>query len=205
MKPKFLSGIGALFAALLIVGAIFVPAVSAQSRESMEVVTTDEATLSLIDELWGTDITIGEYLEKVHPEYLADMSDDEKANVYQRKMPWSAADLQSTNSRAASSVVVHAMISKNNPFINFGGSTQFYGDEVPGYIYVEAFLRNGADQTVGSTARSARNATYVEATNMVAYPETDDYRVYAWGYAIPVDEHEPSPEDQEWTGEITYP
>ncbi|ABN58006.1 hypothetical protein Memar_2081 [Methanoculleus marisnigri JR1] len=109
MKPKFLSGIGALFAALLIVGAIFVPAVSAQPRESVEVVTTDEATLSLIDELWGTDITIGEYLEKVHPEFLTDMSDDEKADVYQRKMTWSATNLQSTNTRAASSVVVHAM------------------------------------------------------------------------------------------------
>ncbi|HOD86640.1 MAG TPA: hypothetical protein PLB80_07450, partial [Methanoculleus sp.] len=29
MKPKLLSGIGALFAALLIIGALFVPAVSA--------------------------------------------------------------------------------------------------------------------------------------------------------------------------------
>lgn len=200
MKPKFLSGIGALFAALLIVGAIFVSAVSAQSHESMEVITTDEATLSLIDELWGTDITIGEYLEKVHPEFLTDMSDDEKADVYQRKMTWSATDLQNTNTRAASSVVVHAMISKNSPFINFGGNAQFYGDEVPTYLYVEAFLRNSADQTVRTAAYSVRGASYVEATNMVAYPEADDYRVSAWGYALPS-----NVEDQEWTGWLTYP
>ncbi|KDE54567.1 hypothetical protein [Methanoculleus sp. MH98A] len=200
MKPKFLSGIGALFAALLIAGTLFVPAASAQSYESMEVITTDEATLSLIDELWGTDITIGEYLEKVHPEFLTDMSDDEKADVYQRKMPWSATDLESTHARAAPSVVVHAVISKDYPFIEFGGNAQFYGDDDPSYLYVEAFLRNGADQTAGSTSRSVRNATYVEATNMVAYPEDDDYRVYAWGYALPS-----NVEDQEWTGWVTYP
>lgn len=200
MKPKLLSGIGALFAALLIVGALFMPAVSAQPRESMEVITTDEATLSLIDELWGTDITIGEYLEKVHPEFLTDMSDDEKADVYQKKMPWSATDLQSTNTRAASSVVVHAMISKSSPFINFGGSIQFYGDNDPSYIYVEAFLRNHADKTVGSASKSGNNVRYVEGTNMIAYPEADDYRVYAWGYALPSDA-----EDQEWTGWVTYP
>ncbi|KUK69043.1 MAG: hypothetical protein XE11_2658 [Methanomicrobiales archaeon 53_19] len=200
MKPKFLPGIGALFAALLIVGAIFVPAVSAQSRESMEVITTDEATLSLIDELWGTDITIGEYLEKVHPEFLTDMSDDEKADVYQRKMTWSATNLQDTNARSASSVVVHAMISKNSPFINFGGNAQFYGDDDPSYLYVEAFLRNSADQTVRTAARSVYGQSYVEATNMVAYPETGNYRVYAWGYALPS-----NAEDQEWTGWVTYP
>lgn len=200
MKPKSFSGIGALFAALLVVGTIFVPAVSAQSHESMEVITTDEATLSLIDELWGTDITIGEYLEKVHPEFLTGMSDDEKANVYQKKMPWSVTVLQNTNTQAASSVVVHAMISKNYPFINFGGNIQFYGDETPSYIYVEAFLRNSADRTVGSTSKSGNNVRYVEATNMIAYPEDDNYRVYAWGYALPS-----NVEDQEWTGWITYP
>lgn len=53
---------------------------------------------------------------------------------------------------------------------------------------------------MGSTSRSAHNATYVEATNMIAYPEEDTYRVYAWGYSLPS-----NAEDQEWTGWVTYP
>lgn len=200
MKPNLLYGISALFVALLIVGAVFVPTVSAQSHESMEVITTNEATLRLIDELWGTDITIGEYLEKVHPEFLIDMPDDAKKDVYLQKMAWSATNLQSTNVLSASSVVVHAMLSKDNRRIDFGGSAQFYGDDVPDYLYVEAFLRNKADQTVRSAARSVRDASYVEGTNMVWDPDPDTYRVYAWGYSLPS-----NLEDQEWAGPVTYP
>ncbi|ABN58007.1 hypothetical protein Memar_2082 [Methanoculleus marisnigri JR1] len=65
---------------------------------------------------------------------------------------------------------------------------------------MEAFLRNSADQTVRSTSRSACNVKYVEATNMIAYPEDDNYRAYAWSYALPA-----NVEDQEWTGWVTYP
>lgn len=35
---------------------------------------------------------------------------------------------------------------------------------------------------------------------MIAYPEEDTYRVYAWGYSLPS-----NAEDQEWTGWVTYP
>jgi len=200
MKTKSLSGISALIVALLIIGAIFVPAVSAQPQEPMEVATTDEATLRLIDELWGTDITIGEYLEKVDPEALTDMPDEVKKDVYQRKMPWSADDQESTNALSSPSLVVHAMLSKSVPKIDFGVSAQVYG-AVPEYLYVAAYLRNSTtDQTVGTTAHSVFNASYDEATNMVYYPPDGTYRVYAWGYSV-----SPNLEDAEWAGPETYP
>jgi len=49
MKPKSLSGIGAMFAALLIIGAIFVPAVSATTSKNVQDSTADEITLGMID------------------------------------------------------------------------------------------------------------------------------------------------------------
>lgn len=186
MKTKSLSGISALIVALLVVGAFFVPMASAQPQEPMEVATTDEATLNLIDELWGTDITIGEYLEKVDPEALTDMPDEVKKDVYQRKMPWSADDQESTNALSSSSLVVHALLSKSVPMLNFGVRAQVYG-AVPSYLYVAAYLRNSADQTVGTTAHSVFNASYDEATNMVYNPDPDDYGVYAWSYSVSPD------------------
>ncbi|MCK9277608.1 MAG: hypothetical protein M0P22_05930, partial [Methanoculleus sp.] len=44
MKPKFLSGIGAMFAALMIVGAIFVPAASADRTSPEDAI--DDTDLS---------------------------------------------------------------------------------------------------------------------------------------------------------------
>jgi len=48
MKPKFLSGIGALLAAMLIVGAIFVPVVSATTSENVQDNIANENALGLI-------------------------------------------------------------------------------------------------------------------------------------------------------------
>ena len=54
---------------------------------ALKAVATDEQ-LKIMNELEGTDITIGEYMQKVWPEFYAEMSDEQKEKINNWKKSW---------------------------------------------------------------------------------------------------------------------
>jgi len=150
--------------------------------------------LELINKLWGSDITIGEYMEKVHPEHLVDVPDEVKKDMYLRKMNWpdentATAESGSTDTRqtlrATLQVIGDLTIYWNH--INFWSTATLQGADRASYIYVESFLKNSADSTVGSTSGSNTNTNSVACSNNVAWPAAGYYHVHSWGYTTSPD------------------
>ena len=55
---------------------------------ALKAVATDEQ-LKIMNELEGTDITIGEYMQKVWPEFYAELDDEQKEKINNWKKSWS--------------------------------------------------------------------------------------------------------------------
>ena len=55
---------------------------------ALKSVATDEQ-LKIMNELEGTDITIGEYMQKVWPEFYAELDDEQKEKINNWKKSWS--------------------------------------------------------------------------------------------------------------------
>ncbi|MBQ3718614.1 MAG: hypothetical protein II893_04365 [Methanomicrobium sp.] len=54
---------------------------------ALKAVATDEQ-LKIMNELEGTDITIGEYMQKVWPEFYAELDDEQKEKINNWKKSW---------------------------------------------------------------------------------------------------------------------
>ncbi len=81
---------GIILLALLLAGMVVVPAVSAATALEGKTIAwnaTPEQVVK-INELWGKDITVGEYYEQVSPEFLVDMPADLKEKIYKKKWNW---------------------------------------------------------------------------------------------------------------------
>lgn len=206
MKEKM--GVGLGCTVLLLLALVCIPASAGE-----QIVTSDAATCALIDELWGQNISVGEYFEQAHPEVLAEMPDDVRSEIYEQKMTWpetTVADENSLVGRLTSlrdsflDCTAHMSMEyyQNNPNhplgISFGGTTQT-SETVP-YLYLEVFLRNDDDQTEGSTAHSVNNAAHDSAENLVTYPPNDRYYTYVWSYCTG-----PYHEDWDSTNTRSYP
>ena len=48
----------------------------------------NESQLALLNEIWGADITMGEYYELIYPEFLAEMPPELKEEIYNKTMEW---------------------------------------------------------------------------------------------------------------------
>lgn len=64
------------------------PATDEQKQSWSYSVTANEEQLETIRELWGQDITRGEFMEKVFPESLEDMPEDILEGLYETKITW---------------------------------------------------------------------------------------------------------------------
>lgn len=62
---------------------------------ALKAVATDEQ-LKIMNELEGTDITIGEYMQKVWPEFYAELDDGQKEKINNWKKSW-PDDVKSVN------------------------------------------------------------------------------------------------------------
>lgn len=163
---------------------------AADTRDSsLRVSHSTPEQVEMINKLWGSDITIGEYMEKVHPEHLVDVSAEEKKNLYQRKMTWpdGKKDRMTELSRLTSLTVFGYITKVSSTRIDYRGKSEL-SSGVAGYIYVEAFLVNAADSNVDSTAASSRGANSVETvTKMYFSPANGNYHVHTSGYTITPD------------------
>lgn len=153
---------------------------------ALKAVATDEQ-LKIMNELEGTDITIGEYMQKVWPEFYAELDDEQKEKINYWKKSWSD-DTKSVskqeNTRATS--VVTAYATKGNNRIEFGGKSQITNGNAPTYHYIEVKLRNSADVIVRSTAFSNAELS-VAASNLYMNPSPGSYTVTSWAYSLTPD------------------
>ena len=188
---------------ILCIGAL--PVVSAAEANTPAPIISHATPeqIKLINELWGSDITIGEYMEKVHPEHLVGVSDDVKKEMNQRKMIWpdeTGENKISELSKLVSLTVTGRIQKYSSTRIIYGGKARL-SSGIASYIYVEAFLVNAADSQVDSTSASANSAGSVDTGDkMYFWPDDGSYHVHAWGYTIT-----PGYEDSDHTGSITIP
>ena len=182
---------GSVFMLILLFASALIGVASAEDEKG--VVRSDATTeqLSLINELYGKDITVLDYMENVHPEHLVGIPDSYKKNMAGQKMTWWAMEPKSvTNDEQPAldraTVSVSATVYKFDwRTIRFGGTCTASGLEgPPWYIYVEAFLINrGTGQTVDSTSASSQQGVWsVTASKDKLYPANGQYYVHAWGY-----------------------
>jgi hypothetical protein len=172
---------------LCIVTLPLVSAADASSSSSRTSIASQDQ-VDTINALWGSDITIGEYMEKVHPEHLAGVPNEVKKDMYTRKMIWpdeKPVDSANGDSRVSTlaSLNVIGDLSIYSNHVNFW-STATLSSGTASYIYVESFLKNAADTTVGSTSGSNRGTNSVACSNNVMWPAAGYYHVHSWGYTI---------------------
>jgi hypothetical protein len=180
----------------------------ASASEERGLIRSDasEAQLELINELHGQDITVLEYMEKVHPEHLVGVSDLMKENMASQRMNWwgkePLTDEKSKADRATVSVTATGYTADWRT-IHFGGSCAASGlQNPPWYIYAEAFLIDrDTGKNADSTAASSRNVWSVSAPKDKLYPDNGQYYVHAWGY-IPTPYYA---EDYDDTGVFNFP
>ncbi|MDN7013848.1 hypothetical protein FGW20_12590 [Methanoculleus sp. FWC-SCC3] len=90
-KKHILRGFSILLVCLL-VSIVFTPHVSASEVGSpdsqMEYYAADAARIEVADQLWGQDISMGEYYEAVMPDFLADMPEEVRVHLYTVKWVW---------------------------------------------------------------------------------------------------------------------
>ncbi|MEA2034307.1 MAG: hypothetical protein U9N40_02265 [Euryarchaeota archaeon] len=186
----------ALLGIFLIFGLIIcsVSPVSALKAEA----TADQ--LKIMNEIEGTDITIGEYLQKAWPQFYEELTDEQKEKVNKWKKSWpkpSSGNSVSENENTRASMSTNAYISSGTNRIYYSGDSTVYGG-TPGYHYIEVKLKNSADQTVSSTAYS-NSESYIEASNIKMYPSSGYYTSNAWSYSLG-----PDTEDSDSAGPMYY-
>ena len=189
------------------IGIALVPVVSAANTGTASANVVSNATpeqLEKINALWDTDITIGDYMEQVHPEHLVGVSDDVKKIMHQRKVIWPDAKNETKIaqlSKLTASLSVTCTITKvSSSQINYYGRSALSSGEAV-YIYNEAFLRNAAGTKVDSTSISSQYVNSVTTqTKMYFWPANGNYHVTSYGYTI-----SPNLDGAGQTGTISIP
>lgn len=163
--------------AILLAGIALCPPVAAFEQG----ISANRSQVAMINRLWGKDISIGEYMARVHPEILAGMPEKVRADIGSHRMIWWNSTGATAGGTRDSFIHVFASIGKTSRYITFGGTADTISP-VP-YLYVEAFLVNDAGQRVGSVMNYVYNGRHVSTSYLVYGPSPDYYRTEAWGYS----------------------
>jgi len=205
MKQEFVKH-GIMFLIICLICIATIPLVSAGSTSDDKVLVTRATPdqVKMINALWGSDITIGEYMEKVHPEHLVGVPDDVKKEMYQRKMNWPEEEnnnaISSISNQVKSMLAILTVTGYATPNWNRVDFTSTATcSQVASYIYVDSFLKNAADTSVGSCSASSQNGIGVTCSNMVTWPAAGNYHVHSWGYTI-----SPSSEDSDHSSSVYF-
>lgn len=165
--------IGVVLLALLLAGMIFVPSVSAAATNAGKVmnITSTPEQIVKINELWGKNITVGEYFEQVQPDLLVDMPADLKEKLYTMKWVWPDSSTRTLNAISPNMVNGWSVTcsgntpSKVSTVISFSGSASCSGG-TPYYMAFTTYLENSANQIVAQTGQTGFSITNVANSNM---------------------------------------
>jgi hypothetical protein len=114
------------------------------------------------------------------------MPESVKIDIYKQKMNWGSSNSRtalsdrSANKLLSNFIDVTAASSKSPNGIYYHGRAMT--SSPVSYLYVEAYLKNDAQQVVSSTSWHVAGSDAM-AYNNVYYPSSDLYYVHAWGYA----------------------
>ena len=182
-----------IFLLVLLFASALIGVASAADEKGVVRSDATEEQLDLINELHGKDITVLEYMERVHPEHLIGIPDSYKENMASHKMTWwstePAPDNDTNDDQPALDRATVSVSATGYKFdwrtIRFGGTCTASGLENPPWdICVEAFLINrDSGQTVDSTSASSQQGVWlITASKDKLNPANGQYYVHAWGY-----------------------
>jgi|GEM_PF-2396593 len=183
--------------ALLLVGMAMVPMVSAEDGKTIVdgnivyVATASPAQLEKINELWGKDITIGEYLTQVHPSLLEDMPADVKKTIFEKKWRWSTAEEMTVPPKSTDSsntdVDCSVFLISAGSVVRYGGGALYNNNPAPTMLQSSTYVRNSADQLVSSTGAVGYNVKRVYADNQFVPPVHGTYHAQTFGQSTSPD------------------
>lgn len=176
----------------LVLACALIATVSAADENGVVRSDATETQLKLINELWGKDITVLEYMETVHPEHLVGVSDSIKKSLDGQKMKWWG------NEPASAGEIADGVVEKDRATVTvtaigytvdwrtiyLSGTTYSNDIAQPWYIYADASLINrDTGQTIASTSASSQaGIRQITAWQNKLYPANGQYYVHAWGY-----------------------
>jgi len=197
---------GTVFLITLLLAVSLVVTVSAVEEKGVVRTDASKVQLELINELHGKDITVLEYMEKVHPEHIVGISESAKKNMAAQKMKWWGKELSPGEKSILTPTVsvIATGYTADWRTIHFEGTCTASGmANPPSYIYVEAFLIDTeTGNSVDSTSASSRDGVWsITAPKNKLYPDNGEYKVYAWGY-IPYPYYA---DDDDETNEFDFP
>jgi hypothetical protein len=181
--------ISVILLALLLVGLTLVPAVSAAKSIEGRVIgfNATQAQVDKINQLWGKDISVGEYYAQVEPEMLVGMPADLKAILYKKQWVWPGSSGIPTVSPMVSGITCTAPLPTkvNGVVIQFSGSATSVGSGAPYYMAFTTYLENSAGQVKASTGASGFNpTTYLTSSNMWQPTGSGTYHSYTTAFTI---------------------
>jgi len=139
MKRKGISCALTVLLILVTMSAAMVSAVSAEECQQWSIDSDDEQ-IKLINELWGTDITIGEYYEKVFPLHLEGLEKDLQNHLYTLKVTWPEPDLETK------------VASADTKDTNLAAKFEELGEQSG----IKYFIVTFGDSTISAVGRSVR-------------------------------------------------
>jgi hypothetical protein len=188
MKPlKYLAIMLVLLAAMAMI-----PCVSAAPNMDGKVIraTASQDLVDKINELWGRDITVIEYFEQVHPEFLVNMPDEIREKLSKKKWPWPDSSDNEIKTESPSLLAVPITCEGSLHFhpavIHFAGKSEYTGN-APWYMAFATYLKNTADQVKTSTAASGYSVTYLNSDNMWQPDAFGFYRTHTTAFSLSPD------------------
>jgi len=198
---------GIILLALLLAAMVMVPMVSAEKNMTGKIIraSATQEQVDKINELWGKDITAGEYFEQIHPEFLVDMPAEIKEKLYKKKWIWPISPVTETKTQSNSlmritSITCYSRLSALPAVIAFSGESNFYGG-TPWYMAFATYLVNSADQVKASTAASDYSVTSLDSSNMWQPDVSGSYHTHTTAFSLSPD-HDAIPYH---SGSITWP
>ena len=128
-----------LVLSILCIGTLPVVSAADANTNSVRISSVSPDQMKLINSLWGSDISVGEYMEKVHPEHLVGVPDDVKKDMYKHKMIWPDGNNKDRISALSSAinVAVSGTISKiSSTRIQYSGTATVTGMSSPPQLYL---------------------------------------------------------------------
>jgi len=181
--------IGAILLGFLLVAMVLVPIVSAAPDMAGKItrVSATQDQVDKINELWGKDITAGEYFTQVHPELLVDMPDEIREKLFKKKWVWPESPNEDSITKANSLLVLpitcQGSLHKHPAVIHFAGMSQYSGS-APWYMAFATYLVNSGDTVKASTAASGYYVTYLNSDNMWQPNAAGTYHTHTTAFSL---------------------
>ncbi|NMB78722.1 MAG: hypothetical protein GYA23_06460 [Methanomicrobiales archaeon] len=155
------------------------------------VASASQEQVDKVNELWGKDISIGEYLTQVHPSLLEEMPPDVKEEIFKTKWRWptteemaapanqevSDAALDSSNTDVDCSV----FLTSAGSAVNYGGGALYNNNPAPNYLQSSTYVYNGASQVVATTGSQGYSVKRVYASNQFVPSAHGTYHAQTFG------------------------